>query len=438
MNRNVPLAQASMEEVLLPARVQEALGQLVGSAKEGLLALSVGVGLGVLAELLEEEVDDVVGPKGRHDPERSAVRHGHESGEVTLGGRRLAVERPRVRSADGREEVRLATYEHFASRDTLARVVMERMLASVSTRRYARTGEPVGSEVERAARSTSKSSVSRTFIERTRGALSELMSRRLEDVRLAVMMIDGLELQGRTNVVALGITTEGVKIPLGLWEGSTENATVATALLADLVERGLDPEQGILFVIDGAKALRKAIRNVFGEAPVQRCVRHKERNVLDHLPERDRPRVKQRLRRAWALDDHGRALEQLRQLASELERSYPGAAGSLREGIEETLTLTRLGVTGSLKRTLESTNPCESMLEIVRRIQRNVKRWSSGEMALRWTAAGMLEAERQFRKIIGYRDLATLVIAIERDHDRRHHADAARTPTKEVAIVLTA
>src|SRR6266699_805508 len=168
-------------------------------------------------------------------------------------------------------------------------------------------------------------------------ARSGLMSRRLDDVRLAVMMIDGLELQGRTNVVALGITTDGVKIPLGLWEGSTENATVATALLSDLVERGLDPEQGILFVIDGAKALRKAIRNVFGEAPVQRCLRHKERNVTEHLPERDRANVQQRLRRAWALDDHTRALDQLRTLANELDRSYPGAAGSLREGIEKML-----------------------------------------------------------------------------------------------------
>ena len=439
MKSNVSLAQASSEETVLPERIQEALGQLVGAAREGLLALSVGVGLGVLAELMEEEVGDVVGSKGRHNAERSAVRHGHESGEVTLGGRRVAVERPRVRSADGREEVRLQTYEHFASRDALAQVVMDRMLASVSTRRYARIGEPVGSEVKAKERSTSKSSVSRTFVERTRQALGELMGRRLDDVRLAVMMLDGLELKGRTNIVALGITTDGVKIPLGLWEGSTENATVATALLADLVERGLDPEQGILFVIDGAKALRKAIRNVFGEAPVQRCVRHKERNVLEHLPERDRPPVKQRLRRAWALDDQARALNQLRLLASELDRSHPGAAGSLREGIEETLTLTRLGVSGNLKRTLESTNPCESMIEIVRRTQRNVKRWSSGEMALRWTAAGMLEAERQFRKIIGYRDLATLVVAIERDHDRRSHTvDAARTPTKEAAIVLTA
>jgi transposase-like protein len=298
------------------------------------------------------------------------------------------------------------------------------------------TQEPVGQEVEQQARSTSRSSVSRTFIERTRRSLSQLMSRRLDDVRLAVMMIDGIDLGERTNVVALGVTTEGVKIPLGLWEGSTENAAVATALLSDLVARGLDPEQGILFVIDGARALRKAIRTVFGDAPVQRCVRHKERNVTDHLPERERPAVKQRLRRAWALDDHQRALEQLKALASELDRSYPGAAGSLREGVEETLTLTRLGVSDNLKRTLASTNPCESMIEIVRGTQRNVKRWSSGEMALRWTAAGMLEAERQFRKIIGYRELATLVVAIERGRDRRRQAGAAHAPTEEAAIVL--
>jgi len=434
--RTVSLGQVGAEELALPPRVQEALGELVGSAKEGLLALSVGVGLGLLAELLEEEVVEVVGPRGKHISERTAVRHGHEEGEVTLGGRRVQVERPRVRSADGRTEVRLRTYEYFADRDPLSRSVLERMLAGVSTRRYRRTQEPVGEEVEQQARSTSRSSVSRTFIERTRRSLQELMSRRLDDVRLAVMMIDGLDLKERTNVVALGITTEGMKIPLGLWEGSTENAAVATALLSDLVERGLDPEQGILFVIDGAKALRRAIRNVFGDAPVQRCVRHKERNVLDHLPERDRPTVKQRLRRAWALDDHDRALDQLRVLARDLDHSYPGAAGSLREGMEETLTLARLGVSGNVKRTLESTNPCESMIEIVRHTQRNVKRWSSGEMALRWTAAGMLEAERQFRKIIGYRDLATLVIAIERDHDqRRAHAEAARTPTKEAAIV---
>ena len=436
MRKTVSFGEAVVaSEAVLPVRVQEALGELVGVAREGLLALSVGVGLGVLAELMEEEVDEVVGPKGRHDPERTAVRHGREAGEVTLGGRRLSVERPRVRSADGQAELALQTYAHFADRDPLTAVVLERMLAGVSTRRYRRIQEPVGTTVEQTARSTSKSSVSRAFVERTRKALGELMGRRLDDVRLAVMMLDGIELKGRTNIVALGITTEGVKIPLGLWEGSTENATVATALLSDLVERGLDPEQGILFVIDGSKALRKAIRQVFGEAPVQRCIRHKERNVLEHLAERDRPPVKRRLRTAWAEADHGRARERLRALAADLDRSHPGAAGSLREGLEETLTLTRLGIGGSLKRTLESTNPCESMIECVRRTSRNVKRWSSGEMAMRWTAAGMLEAEQQFRRVIGYRDLAKLAVAIEQELGAE---TLQPTDREETAIVLNA
>ncbi len=432
----VSVAQAAIaQEGVLPARVQEALGELVGAAKEGLLALSVGVGLGVMAELMAEEVDEVVGPRGKHDPDRTAVRHGHESGEVTLGGRRVAVQRPRVRTADGSEEVAIATYRHFADRDPLTRLVLEQMLAGVSTRRFQRTREPVGADVEAQARSTSKSAVSREFVARTRESLDALMSRRLDDVRLAVMMIDGIDLKGRTNVVALGISTDGVKIPLGLWEGSTENATVATALLSDLVDRGLDPEQGILFVIDGAKALRKAIRTVFGErAPVQRCVCHKERNVLDHLPERDRTVVKRRLRRAWAQCDHARALDELRLLASELDRSHPGAAASLREGLEETLTLTRLRISGRLKKTLESTNPCESMIECVRRTSRNVKHWQTGDMCLRWTAAGMLEAERQFRRIIGYADLAKLVNAIERDLDQA----PVPTPTEEAVTLVTA
>ena len=223
----VSLAPVGVVEAVLPVRVQEALGELVGAAREGLLALSVGVGLGVLAELMEEEVCEAVGPKGRHDADRVAVRHGHEAGEVTLGGRRVQVERPRVRSADGRSELPLATYAHFADRDPLTQVVLERMLAGVSTRRFRRTQEPVGATIEQAARSTSKSAVSRSFVERTREALGELMGRRLDDVRVSVMMLDGIELKGHTNIVALGVTTDGVKIPLGLWEGSTENATVA-------------------------------------------------------------------------------------------------------------------------------------------------------------------------------------------------------------------
>jgi putative transposase len=187
-------------------------------------------------------------------------------------------------------------------------------------------------------------------------------------------------------------------------------------LLANLVERGLDVEQGVLVVLDGGKALRKAVNDVFGvDTPVQRCVRHKERNVLDHLPEHQRDIVRRRLRGAWALEDHDQALDRLRVLADELARTDPGAAASLHEGLEETLTITRLGVTGRLKLTLQSTNPCESMIETVRRISRNVKHWQNGDMCLRWTAAGMLEAQQQFRRIVGHTDLAKLAVAVEND-----------------------
>lgn len=422
MQSNVPVAEATVDEMVLPDRVQDALGELVGAAREGLLALSVSVGLGVLSELLEEEVTELVGPKGRWNPDRTAVRHGHEDGGVTLGGRRVAVRRPRVRTADGESELPLVTYQHFAERDPLGQVVLERVLAGVSTRKYRRAQDPVGEEAAVRERSTSKSSVSRAFVERTREALWQLMSRQLADLRLAVVMLDGIEIKGRMNVVALGITTDGEKLALGLWAGTTENATVAGALLSDLVARGLDVEQGVLFAIDGSKALRKAIRQVFGdEVPVQRCVRHKERNVLEHLPEADRGPVKRRLVKAWKETDHDNALEQLHRLAVEIEHEHPGAAASLREGMAETLTVTRLGITGKLKLTLQSTNPCESMISTVRVIQRNVKNWSSGEMCMRWTAAGMLEAETRFRKVEGYRGLAQLAVKVEADLIRRRN-----------------
>ena len=422
-------------ESALPPQIEEALGELVGAAREGLLALSVGVGLGVVHELMEFEVDEVVGPRGKHNPGRAAKRHGHQDGSMTLGGRRVAVRRPRVRSADDAQELAVETYAYFADRDPLTRAVMDRMLAGVSTRRFARVGEPVGEEVEQSSSSTSKSSVSEIFIERTTSALEELMGRRLDDVRLAVMMLDGIEIADRTHVVALGITTDGVKIPLGLWEGSTENATLARTLLADLVDRGLDPEQAILFVIDGAKALRRAIKDVFGEhALVHRCHRHKERNVTDLLPERDRDSISGRMRAAWSLTDPELARQRLELLAAELDRSWPDAASSLREGMTDTLTLMRLGISGQLAKTLCSTNPCESMIEIVRYTQRNVKRWREGDMRKRWTAAGMLVAEQQFRRIIGYRELASLVIAIER---HALHTAPETLDHQEVAELVT-
>jgi putative transposase len=408
----------------LPERVELSLGEIVGDAREGLLALSVRVGLAVLQETMEWEVDRVVGPKGRHDRDRVAKRHGHTRGEVTLGGRRVSVSRPRVRSADDSREVGLDCFREFASRDLFSEVVAERVLAGVSTREYRRAQEPVGAEVEDECRSTSKSAVSREFIRRARTALAELLARRLDQLELVALMIDGLELDERCHVVALGVTLDGTKVPLGLWEGSTENATTVTALLADLQDRGLGFDQPILCVIDGAKALSKAIRAVIGNhTPIQRCVVHKTCNVCDQLPKDQRPWVRGKLRAAWAEEDYPKARAALKALARALERQHPAAAASLREGLEETLTVTRFGITGRLKRTLQSTNTIENLFSRVRRTQRNIKRWHGGDMRLRWTAAGILDAERNFRRIKGRHQLARLAAALGRELTHPQEAD---------------
>lgn len=428
----VEVAEAGQASLVLPEHVQVSLAGIAGQAKDGLLALAVGTGLAVLHESMEWEVQRIVGPKGRHDRERTAKRHGHTDGEVTLGGRRVQVSRLRVRTADDSEEIALDSYQEFASRDLLGQVMLERMLAGVSTRKSRRVDEPVGEQVVAQARSTSKSAVSRAFIAKTRTALSELLGCDFCDLELAVLLIDGIDLADITHVVALGITTDGTKVPLSLREGSTENATVATALLADLVDRGLKLGEQQLYVLDGAKALRKAVRDVAGpRALVQRCQIHKSRNVCGHLPEKERAWVHAKLRKAWTDPNHERALASLKALAAQLEKVHPDAAGSLREGMTETLTLTRLRVTGTLLRTLSSTNCIESMFDTVRTTQRNVKRWRDGDMRLRWTAAGMAEAQRSFRRVKGHRDLPKLIQAIHRELN-------PTIPTKEAVTLIAA
>jgi len=388
--------------------------------REGLLAASTAVGLEVMSELMEAEVTDLAGPKGRHDPDRTVTRHGGEDGSVTLGDRRLPVRRPRARTVttgdagEAGHEVPLESYATFAGSDLLADGIVARMLAGISTRRYPIALEPVGDHVERQATSTSKSAVSRRFVTATAERLAELLARPLDDRRWAVVMLDGVHLGEHLLVVALGVTDDGTKVPLGVVEGSTENAAVCTRLVADLVDRGLDASRGLLFVIDGGRALAKAIRATFGgKAPIQRCRRHKERNVLDHLPEAERPLIQRKLRQAWATADADAATRELEQIARSLDRKRPGAAASLREGLADTVTVNRLGVAGSLLQTVESTNPIESMIEIVRDHSRRVKNWQHGEMALRWAAAGMLAAEDQFRRVKGYRELPQLLAALE-------------------------
>ncbi len=401
----------------LAGKVSEQLELFASRMRQGLLAASVAIGLDVMGEFIDAEVTEVAGPKGKRDPNRAAYRHGTEDGRVTLGGRRIPVRRPRVRTVADEHgvegEVRLESYDTFASVDLLADHMVASMLAGLSGRRYEAALEPVGEAVEATASGTSQSSVSRRFVSATAERLAEFRSRPLDDQRWLVCFVDGFDFAGHTMVGALGVTADGTKVPLGVVEGSTENATVVRGLISGLRDRGFDASEGVLFVLDGGKALTKAVRDVFGDhAVIARCRVHKERNVLDHLPETERPWVRRKLRAAWANPDADEAEAALNALAGQLERVNPDAAASLREGLAETLTVTRLGITGSLLRTVMSTNPVESMIEIVRAHARNVKHWQPGDMRLRWAAAGMLAASAQFRRVKGYRQLPQLARAL--------------------------
>jgi putative transposase len=410
----------------LPERVTVAVAELASAAREGLLALAVGTGLQVLQAMLTEDVARLVGAKGRHLPERTAVRHGSEPGQVTLGGRRVRIRRPRVRTADGTREVAVPTYQAFAATDLLDQLAVERMLAKLSTRRYPAGLEPVGTQVVQASSGTSKSAVSRRFVARTEHALAELLAQDLTEMDLVALMVDGIRVAEHTCVVALGITLDGTKVPLALAEGATENATVVTEVLTGLRDRGLDLTRPILVVIDGAKALRRAVTEVCDHPVIQRCQLHKLRNVSDRLPKALASTVAKRMRRAYHPPDPLVAQAELEALARELDRAHPGAASSLREGLAETLAIGRLGVPPTLARTLRSTNTIESMIEICRDHAINVKRWQDGQMVLRWIAAGMGEAAKQFRRVNGHLYLPALRVALDQ-------TIAAVTPGKEDA-----
>jgi len=397
----------------LPERVTVAVAELASAAREGLLALAVGTGLQVLEVMLAEDVARLVGPQGRHNPDQPAVRHGTEAGRVTLGGRRVRVRRPRVRTADGTHELPVPSYQAFAATDLLDQLAVERMLAKLSTRRYQAGLEPVGTRVQQTATGTSRSAVSRRFVARTEHALAELLAQDLSGLDLVALMVDGIRVAEHCCVVALGITIDGTKVPLGLVEGATENATVVGELLVGLRERGLEVTHPILVVIDGAKALRRAVTEVFHHPVIQRCQLHKLRNVIDRLPDALASVVAKRMRAAYRHSDPLVAQAELEALARELDRSHPGAAASLREGLVETLTIARLSVPPTLARTLRSTNCIESMIEICRDHAANVKRWQDGQMVLRWIAAGMGEARRQFRRVNGHLHLPALRAALD-------------------------
>jgi putative transposase len=418
-------AVATAVEAAMPDAVSVTLAELAGSLREGLLALAVGAGFQVMDAIIEESVTALAGPKGRHDPNRSAVRHGSEDGSVTLGGRTVPIRRPRVRTADRSAEVAVPAYELFSSTELMSGMVLEKMMAKLSTRRYTAGLEPVGAEIEAKARSTSKSAISRRFVAATETALADMLAADLSTLDLVALMVDGVHFADHLCVVALGIGIDGAKHPLGLAEGDTENTTVVKDLLADLRDRGLDTTRPILCVLDGAKALSAAVTAVFDHPVIHRCQLHKIRNVESKLPDALASTVAKKMRAAYHNPDALTAQATLEDLARQLAKSHPGAAGSLREGLAETLTVTRLGVPPTLARTLRSTNAVESMIEICRDHSTNVKRWRDGQMALRWCAAGMLEAAKQFRRVNGFLHLPALRKALDA------HVAGAVTPLRE-------
>lgn len=413
MTKRYQRTEFDTSALAVPEQVSVAMDEIAADMREGLLALAVGAGLQVMTQLMEADVSAVCGPRGKHDPDRVATRHGTEAGSVTLGGRRVPVRRPRVRATEGAGEVSVPAYEVFNGTELLGKMAMERMLAGVSTRRYPVALEPVGEAVEKDARSTSKSAVSRKFVAMTEHALGDLLGKDLSTLDLVAVMIDGVHFADHLCVVALGIDIDGTKHPLALVEGSTENTTLVRGLLVGLRERGLNVSRPILAVLDGAKALAAAVKEVFDHPVIGRCQIHKLRNVCDHLPEKMRAPVTRRMRQAYHADSALVAQALLEALATELDKTHPGAAGSLREGLTETLTVLRLDVPPTLARTLRSTNAVESMIGISRDHCRNVKRWRDGQMALRWCAAGMLEASKQFRRVNGHLHLPALRAALE-------------------------
>jgi len=285
-----------------PEHVSVAMAEIAEHLGEGLLALAVGAGLQVMQTLMDADVTALAGPKGKHDQGRIAVRHGREHGLVSLGGRRVPVTRPRVRAADGTGELPIPSYDLFTSTEILGKMAMEKMLAGLSTRRYPVGLEPVGAQITGKSSATSKSAVSRRFVAMTETALAELLAADLSGLDLVALMIDGVHFAESCCIVALGIGIDGVKHPLALVEGSTENATLVTELLVDLRERSLDVTRPMLVGIDGSKALRKAVIDVLDHPVIQRCQLHKVRNVKDHLPQRLRSSVGRRMTDAYHAD----------------------------------------------------------------------------------------------------------------------------------------
>ena len=399
----------------LPTRALklEALSKISASFESFCLAS----GMEALAEMMDRDAQAICGPRHARGRDRRGHRWGKTKGKIGFHGGRVEVRRPRVRS-DG-HEITLPSWRAAQAEDWLGRWAMNLMLINVSTRKLKRAVRlPEGDLPRVMGDGTSKSAASRRFVALSAERMAEWMASDLSKLDLLVIQIDGLHIgNDLVLIAALGIDGEGNKHPLGLIEGATENAAVAQALIDNLIERGLDPKVCRLFIVDGAKALTKVIRSSFGRhTPIQRCQVHKARNVIDRLPKPLHASVRKALRQAWELDDADKAERLLRNLARRLEQEAPGVAGSILEGLDEILTVNRLKLPAQLRRSLACTNSIENVMGTVRRVCRNVKRWRNAGMALRWTAAGMMEAAKGFRRLKAYRHLPILKTALIAHH----------------------
>jgi len=384
------------------------------ATKEALFGLVQQSGLLVMREVFAEEAEKVAGRKGRHQANRGANHWGTAPTEFPFAGRKVVLKRPRVRAVDGRE-VALPRIEHLRQVDPVCERVIEQILLGVSTRGYGRSLERLPEGIR--SRGASKSAASRHVVERTRSRVEEFLARPLQDLDLAVLVLDGLKVAEHCVVVALGIAVDGTKHPLGVWQGSTENSRICTELLSDLLARGLRVQGHLLCVIDGGKGLRKALDDVLGDAVVvQRCQVHKMRNLREHLPEKRHAYVIKTMREAYAAQSAAAARKRLQALTRWLESNGEDtAARSLREGLEETLTVIKLNLAPTLRRCLATTNCIENFIGTIRQVTSNVKRWRGGSMVRRWVGLAVAHAQRGFRRIKGHRDLPALVLTLRSD-----------------------
>ena len=407
------------QEIL--SQLQLPLSELI---RQTLLDTVITSGTIQAIEMLRSQQEALCGPRYKQVADRKAHRHGSTAGSLVMGGRRVTLPRPRVRSVAGRE-VELPAWTQWSREDPLEQRALQQMILGVSTRGYSDSLEKLPVEVPE--RGKSRSAVSRRFVEGTRRRLVKLQRRDLSKLSLAVLMIDGIHFEDHVVLVALGFENDGKKHVLGLWEGATENSRACKTLLENLASRGLQTNRSMLIVLDGAKALHKACRDVFGDrAFIQRCQEHKKRNVADHLPESMRPGVRRAMNQAYECRDAKRAKRQLEALAARLESEHPGAAASLREGLDETLTVIELNLPERLQLSLRTTNPIDNLIGSVRKVSRRVKRWRGGRMMLRWCGAAVLDAEQRFRRIRGYREMPKLIAALRaRDAELDEKENAA-------------